>query len=123
MGRHGRCDGHRITVHSLCDALLLVGSTLRLTRLATMDNITEHLVIGHLRSNPRAHLIVEMLDCPFCIGWWLSLANCTAYALTTRAAANPKSEKVRKAKAAWRFLAGALTLSYAVGHISSRLDG
>jgi hypothetical protein len=61
-----------------------------------------------------AGLIVEGLDCPFCVGFWIGGAVLVGEAVTRRAPS--------PVRAAWRLLTGALALNYVTGHLSSRLD-
>ena len=68
--------------------VLIPFAALRLTRLVTIDKITELLVIRHIRKRavveydettglgiPKnlAGYLIELLDCPFCAGFWVSL--------------------------------------------------
>lgn len=53
------------------------------------------------------------LDCPYCVGTWVSLGT-LAYA--AHAARSPKT------KGRWMILAGALATSYAVGQVLTRLE-
>lgn len=56
--------------------------------------------------------LVQGLECPFCIGFWLGSA-----ALATRLL--PKRSPLRKAADA---AGAALALNYAAGHLSARID-
>lgn len=104
----------------LRDAILITGATLRLTRLVTTDDLG----LWWVRIPAyRAALHVDIrtgrppwwdryragLECPHCLGFWAG-----TFVLATYAAAG----KTRP----WRFAASALLLSYAVGHVSARLD-
>lgn len=62
---------------------------------------------------PQARL-VKGLDCPFCVGFWI-----TGAAILLAAAAN-RGERRRKA---FQVIAGAVGANYITGHISSRIDG
>jgi hypothetical protein len=57
--------------------------------------------------------VAKGLDCPFCIGFWL-----TGAAVLTAAAANRGPRR----RAAFQVLAGAFGANYITGHISKRLD-
>ncbi|QHB37003.1 hypothetical protein QDA00_gp09 [Microbacterium phage Matzah] len=57
--------------------------------------------------------LAKGLDCPFCIGFWL-----TGAAVLTAAAANRGPRR----RAAFQVLAGAFGANYITGHISKRLD-
>lgn len=58
--------------------------------------------------------LVKGLDCPFCVGFWI-----TGAAVLGAAAANRGARR----RAAFQVLAGAFGANYITGHISSRLDG
>ncbi|UDL16206.1 hypothetical protein SEA_KOZIE_10 [Microbacterium phage Kozie] len=58
--------------------------------------------------------LVSGLDCPFCVGFWI-----TGAAVLAAAAANRGPRR----RAAFQLLAGAVGANYVTGHISSRLDG
>jgi len=91
--------------------LILFVAALRLTRLATTDVIAEKLVIKHLRASKRAvpKFLVELFDCPYCIGFWVSAGLLVAdYWLAD--------------VAVWRVALAALALAYVVGHVSDKLD-
>lgn len=108
------------------DILLLLGLTLRLSRLATTDTITEWYVHEPLRNrafssihddedDPRtfAQRMFTGLLCPFCIGFWIAIATTLSlYAVGG----------VGDAQEWWRWTAGAFTLNYIAGHLSARLD-
>lgn len=53
------------------------------------------------------------LDCPFCIGFWLTGAVMLSRYLVGRDS---------RAVSVWRFVTGVLSLNYVVAHVSSRLD-
>ncbi len=51
----------------------------RLTGLITADSLTEdarHALIGWLDDRPRTlgHFVAQAIDCPWCVGMWVSLA-------------------------------------------------
>lgn len=58
--------------------------------------------------------LVKGLDCPFCVGFWITGAAVLGAALANR---GPRR------RAAFQVLAGAFGANYVTGHISSRLDG
>jgi Protein of unknown function (DUF1360) len=112
----------------LTDLALLLGSTARLTRLVTTDDLGEWYVkFPALKwASQRAPAageanwwrmsrenLVSGLDCPFCVGYWLGAANLVAYALTRRSPVLAR---------AWRFGAATLALNYVTAHVSARLD-
>ena len=130
----------RYNRHMWKDVLLAAGSALRLTRFVVLDdlgrwlvrepayrwaNAAEHpvtwLQVG--RSDPALadtpdpangwrSKTVGGLECPFCIGFWISSAVVISRALA--------GHEGRGAKA-WRILASALTLSEVVGHVAIRI--
>lgn len=57
--------------------------------------------------------LISGLDCPFCVGTWVSLVVIGSYALTRRSP---------QARLAWRVVAGALATNYLTAHVNSRLD-
>ena len=93
---------------------LLAGTTLRTTRLATTDTITDpaRAQLIHTLHNlhpPTARWTVELLTCSHCIGTWIALAN---IAIWTKHGHRPW----------WQHTAGWATLAYLNGHIAQRLD-
>lgn len=99
------------------DSLLLIGSCLRLTRLATTDDLgalwLREPVERAVRERPHLHRYADGLYCPFCVGFWVCLAGVSTYSVARRRPAT---------LAAWRVVAGALSLNYLTGHVSARLD-
>ena len=99
---------------SLLDIVLLVGLAARLTRLAVVDTIAEGPRILAVRiagraGNRPARWIVALLQCPYCIGFWLSagvVGSWFAWGHTV----------------GWQAVAGVFTLSYVAGHLVARLD-
>jgi hypothetical protein len=61
----------------------------------------------------RWHRYMEGLGCPFCVGFWITLAMVLVFGLV----GGPGD-----AADWWRWAAGALTLNYIAAHISSRMD-
>ena len=93
------------------DVILLVGFTARLTRLVTVDDILEPVRVGILYRVPArvTSATASLLSCPFCIGFWLSLAvlaSWVAWGSTW----------------GWMFVAGTFTLNYVHAHLNARLD-
>lgn len=114
------------------DLALLLGATLRLSRLVTTDYIGEwwirdpaerwvdrHKTFSHSQGNVDLYekgwrgKVITGLECPFCVGFWLGLAAIISLEL----AGGPGS-----AAEWWRYTAGGLALNYIVGHISARAD-
>lgn len=101
------------------DALLLLGAAARLTRLVTVDDLGAMLVrepvheLAHRRGTPTARRLAEGVECPFCVGQWITLAVLGSYSLSRRRPAT---------LAAWRFVASGLTVNYLTAHLSSRID-
>lgn len=58
--------------------------------------------------------LVKGLDCPFCVGFWITGVAVVAAALANR---GPRR------RAAFNVLAGAVGANYLTGHVSARLDG
>lgn len=120
------------------DLLLLLGATLRLTRLVTTDDLGWWLIRGPAyRATTRplntlpayltepepdtttlAGKLASGLGCPHCVGFWIGLALLTVWSLT-----GGIGHGWEDLHGTWRFVTGALTLSYLVGHIGARLDG
>jgi hypothetical protein len=130
--------------------VLTVLATARLTRFITTDTLGHWLIVKRLRvwalpghaihgwttgdgKPARAEVIVDHvwdgidpevegrrvklvsgLDCPFCVGFWIGAGVLLSLAI---ARAVPPLLPV------WRFVMGALSLNYVVGHVSSRIDG
>lgn len=110
---------HPTTLADPLDAALIVGASARLTRLITTDTagepFTDLVLDAAWRISPKARrLAAEGLDCPFCVGFHLSLVVTTSYALARR---SPVLLSL------WRVVAGALATNYLTGHLSARLDG
>lgn len=114
------------------DAIALLAA-LRLTRLVTTDWLGEWTIVQPMKAWARRHegqvdvheaaaqdvgtkfwrtKMVSGLDCPFCVGFWLTL-TCLAFSRT----------KLPQPAAQIRdLLLKALAGSYVVGHASSRID-
>lgn len=106
--------------------LVLTLATARLTRFVTTDALPDHAVLHHLhdkaaekgferdrRGVSRPKNLVgyasEMINCPFCIGFWLGGAVLVG-------------EVALGHTKLWKLGIGALALNYVVGHVSSRID-
>jgi hypothetical protein len=103
------------------DVVLVVGSTMRLTRLIVADDLGGWIVKypAYRWANardPRAETwrakLVTGLDCPFCVGTWIGFA-----VLGLTGAANPSGRVGR----AWRFVMAGLTLNEVTAHLGARL--
>lgn len=92
------------------DIVLLVLATWRVTRLVVDDDIAAPLRGWAIA---RSEWWEELVTCPFCIGFWLSVAAVASYALAVYGGW----------LIVWRWLAAPWALSIVVGHLSSRLDG
>jgi hypothetical protein len=103
----------------LIDVPLLVIGTLRLVRLAIVDDLGRRMLIP-LESRLRGRLsegkqwVADGFICPFCIGMWIGL-----FVVGTYVAADLTPGWYLMA---WRILFGALALNYVVGHLAVRLD-
>ena len=97
------------------DLLLLLGFAARLIRLVAVDSIASYLRdwvrwIGEQVGGDRGLLWAdELVTCPFCVGFWISVGVVASWALVGDTAG-------------WRLTAAAFTLSYAAGHLVARLD-
>lgn len=119
----GRPYDGAMTLLILADLALLLGLTLRLTRLVVTDQVGEYLVrrpaehvAAHVLHSGRTLAFTRaLLSCPFCIGFWLGVA-----ALATLAAVGgPGAEGT--AAVVWRYVAGAFALNWVAAHIGARL--
>lgn len=104
----------------LVDLTLLVLATIRATRFVLIDSLGQWWITGpalkqvYATRNKKAQKYVEgLLSCPFCIGYWISLA-----AILTLALAGGPGD----AAAWWRIAAGSFALSYLVGHAVAKWD-
>ena len=114
-------------------------ATARLTRFFTSDKLGEWLIVGRVKRwasqiespvtppalgevdpypTPEPHWgwrskLVSGLDCPHCVGFWLGALVLAVLPL----------RRVPVLGALIRFGIGAFALNYAVGHVSSRIDG
>jgi len=101
------------------DAALVLGATMRLTRFVVVDDLGQWTirdpidkVLHEHESLTPYHKYQAMLVCPWCVGThvgWLVLGS---YVLTGRS---------KRARGAWRFGAGVLTLNYVAAHLGIRL--
>lgn len=102
------------------DWLLVVGATLRLTRLIIRDDLGVRLIRYPLeevlidRLPERRHWLADGLSCPFCVGFWIGAA---VLGLSLGVAALPSP-----AHLAWEALLAALSLNYLTAHVGARLD-
>lgn len=96
---------------TLLDVALVLGFAARLTRLAIVDDITEPLRVALVRASPgrSAGWTYALLDCPFCLGFWLSAAVVASWLTVGQTLV-------------WQAVAAAFTVSYLVGHAIARLD-
>lgn len=96
------------------DVALIVLATARLTRLAVVDTIAVGFRnaarwVGRTLAGTRGLVWADdLVSCPHCVGFWLSAAVVVSYAWW----AGPT----------WRVVAGALAVSYAVGHLVAHFD-
>lgn len=101
------------------NTLLVLGASLRLTRLVTTDDLGLVLlrdpveVLLERATGARRRVVLaaarDALDCPFCVGFWITLSVVL-------------SERVAGRTAAWQALTTALSMNYVGGHVSARLD-
>jgi len=105
------------------DAVLVLGATMRLTRLVVTDDLGRWAVRDpayhwagdydpdEIPEGTRQRL-VSGLDCPFCVGTWIGFGI-----LAVTGSTSSRSRVGR----AWRFLLGGLALNEVAGHLASRL--
>lgn len=106
------------------DVLLAFGLTLRLTRFVVADDVPgtwwikdplEDRRTAYLRKHdgrePRWSRYLEGLSCPYCMSVWFAAAAVASLAL----AGGPG-----EAADWWRYVAGALSLAWIVGHVADR---
>lgn len=98
------------------DLLLVLGLTLRLTRLIIADDLGAWWVrepaIDWAEDHPGRYKLVSGLYCPFCVGFWIGVASLASLALV----GGPGD-----AHEVWRYIAGAFTLNWIVGHVAARM--
>jgi len=107
--------GYPQAVDNLVDIALIVGASIRLTRLVTVDDLGRWWVADPLSARLDSLGLgkySEGFDCPFCVGFHLTFAVVASY-FTAR--------RLRRLTA-WRLGASALTVNYVTAHVSSRLD-
>lgn len=112
-----------MTLLHLLDALLLLGLTVRLSRLVTTDDLgvwwvqnpAEDWAVHRKTEDGRRRAInyVQGLQCPFCVGFWIAVATTASLLLV----GGPGH-----ADEVWRWVAAAFTLNYVAAHISAALD-
>jgi hypothetical protein len=103
----------------LPDILLVLGATMRLTRLVVTDDLGAWLVREPLdrycirQDNAHLDRLYTGVACPFCVGTWIGYGTLASYAVFRRSPVT---------LSAWRFVTAGLALNYVVGHVGSRLD-
>lgn len=116
-----------MTIWHWLDLLLATGATLRVTRLITTDHLGHWWITDPIRDAYQAAIgysrgyRVKMLGyaealvtCPFCIGFWVGVG--VLMSLSIGHGPGPSTWEP------WRWITGALTLNYMVGHTAARLD-
>ena len=95
----------------ILSAVLLVGFAARLTRLVAVDDAGHPFRWVTFKLWPNRHIdkAVELLGCPFCIGFWLSALVVASWVLVGHTVA-------------WQLVAGVFTLNYVHAHLNARLD-
>lgn len=98
---------------TLSDKALILGATMRLTRLVVADDLGQWWVkdpIDRLHHEGKLHVdhkYLGGLECPFCVGYWIGAGVLVSYHLAPRRA--------------WRFVAASLTLNEVAAHLGARL--
>lgn len=104
------------------DAALVLGATMRLTRAVTTDDVGFWFVRYPAYEWAQAHepqadgwraKVTSGLDCPHCVGYWVGVGVLGSYLVARRS---------RPLGAAWRFIAGTLTLNTLITTIGGPLD-
>lgn len=97
---------------SLLDVALIIGLSVRLTRLAVVDTIADPVRVVLIRLVPLR--LVDwthtLLSCPHCIGFWITAAVVASWHLWGDLLV-------------WQAVAATFGLAYLVGHAVARLDG
>jgi hypothetical protein len=105
----------------LKDAALVLGATMRLTRLVVTDDLGMWTIKWPAyrwaqRLDPEATTwrakLTSGLDCPFCVGTWIGFGVISATVLTS-----PQHSLGRF----WRFVMAGLTLNEVAAHLGARL--
>jgi hypothetical protein len=113
---HNSVDPRRYpqAVDNVADLALILGASLRLTRLITTDTLGQWWVVEPLASwvPQRYQRYLSGLDCPYCVGFHATFAVISSYAVARRT----------HSLTAWRVVAGSLAVNYITAHISARLD-
>ena len=97
------------------ELLLVLGLAQRLTRLFVYDKAGLPFVDVAVKLFERVggdrglSLALYLFSCPFCLGWWMSLASAVLWAAFGHTTA-------------WFVIALAATVSYVIGHVSVMLD-
>lgn len=114
----------------ITDTALIVGATMRLTRLVVTDDLgqwwikdpLDRLAHGHtdvttresttgessyeVHTVPKWHKYLGGLECPYCVGFWVGAGVLASHAIAKRTGL----------LGAWRFAAGAFTLNEVAAH-------
>lgn len=101
----------RSTLTAMIDGLLAAGLAARATRFVTTDDLGDLLIVEPARQT-LPQRAADGLECPFCVGFWISGAVVGSYLLARRYGHLPL----------WRAAASWATLNYVHGHVNARLD-
>lgn len=110
-------------LNKVYDSLLAVGAATRLTRFVVEEDLAEwgiHEPAQRWARSPRwgvnneaRERLIHGLDCQFCVGTWLHLGTLAINALLPDRG---------RARGAYRVVTGALSASYVMAQVGSKLD-
>ena len=99
----------------LLSLVLAVGLSARLTRLVMVDDAGVMVrrplmwLADTVAGDGGLRFVLSLLNCPFCIGFWVSVAVVASWALVGHTVG-------------WQLVAGAFTLNYVQAHLNALLD-
>lgn len=106
---------YKLTCMNKLDIALILGASARLSRLVIVDDAGFYLfrkpAATKIKNTKVREVVLDGLDCPFCIGFWLALLVVTSYFVATKT----------KTLWIWRILFGSLAANYAAAHLGIAL--